>query len=88
MDVSLLRQDLRNMVDSISGAKGRMSELEDTVHDLQTTVTCFSTSNHTLTDRVEDVKNRAWRCNVRFVGFLEGAEGSALETFLEQWITS
>ena len=36
----------------------------------------------------EYAENRACRSNLRFVGFPEGAEGSAPETFLENWLSS
>ena len=84
LDVALLRQDLLNVVDRVSGTEGRFSDQDDKVHKLQGTVTRLSTSNRTLVDRMEDAENYTRRCNLHFVGFPERVGGSSPEKVLEQ----
>ena len=86
LEVSLVRQDLRNVVDRV--AEGRVSELEDTVKELKATVHRLSSTTGALEARAEGAENSARRNNLRFVGFAEGIEGVATETFLEDWIRS
>ena len=87
-EVLLIRQDLRNVVDRVTDAEGRLSEMEDTIKELKSTVQKLSTTTGTLEFRAEDAENRARRNNLRFVGIQEGIEGPNPETFLEEWLRS
>ena len=86
--VSLVRQDFRNVVDLVTEAEGRVSELEDTVKELHATVQRLSAMVGALETRAEDAENRARWNNLRFVGFPEGVEGAATESYLEDWLHS
>ena len=85
-EVSLVRQDLRNVVDRVTETEGRVSELEETVKELKTSVSQLEAKAGALEYRAEDAENRARRSNLRFIGFPEGAEGALTEQFLEDWV--
>ena len=85
MEVSLVRQDLRNVVDRVTETEERISSLENNVKDLQATVQSLSTKTGVLEYRAEDAESRARRNNIRLTGFPEEAEGSNCESFLEDW---
>ena len=87
-EVSLIRQDLRNVVDRVTETEGRVSELEDTVKDLKSNLQRVTAVAGRLEFRAEDAENRARRNNLRFVGFSEGIEGGRPEEFIEEWIRS
>ena len=86
--VSLVHQDLRNVVDRVTEVEGRVSELEDTVKGLGVTVRKLEAATGALEARAEDAENRVRRNNIRFIGIPEGLEGTATESFLEQWLRS
>ena len=85
-DVSLIRQDLRNVVDRMTEAEGRISELEDTVQELCTTVSQLTSFTHGLEVTAEDAENHTCRNYLHFVGVPEGSEGSSAESLLERWL--
>ena len=58
-DVSLIRQDLRNVVDRVTEAEGRISELENAVKELRSTTNRLSASNKLLENCAEDAKNHS-----------------------------
>ena len=85
-EVSLVRQDLRNVVDRVTETEDRVSSLENNVKDLQATVQSLSTKTGVLEYRAEEAESRARRNNIRLIGFPEGAEGGNCESFLEVWL--
>ena len=87
-EVSLVRQDLRNVVDRVTATESRISELEDALAGMGAKMAKLESTTGTLAARAEDAENRARRNNLRFVGFLEGVEGGAAEAFLEGWLKS
>ena len=86
MEVSLVRQDLRNVVDRVTETEDRISGLENNIKDLQTTVQALSAKTGALEYRAEDAESRARRNNLRLIGFPEEVEGTNCESFLESWI--
>mgnify|MGYP002804399224 CR=1 FL=1 len=86
MEVSLVRQDLRNVVDRVTETEDRISGMENNIKDLQTTVQSLSAKTGALEFRAEDAESRARRNNLRLIGFPEESEGINCESFLESWI--
>lgn len=74
VDVSLLRQDLRNATSRIAETENRISSAEDDILHLKEQVAQLRTRTGELHRRAEDAENRARRNNLRLVGFPEGIE--------------
>ena len=87
-EVSLVRQDLRNVVDRVTATEDRISELEDALAGMGAKMAKLESATGALAARAEDAENRARCNNLRFVGFPEGVEGGAVESFLESWLRS
>lgn len=85
-EVSLLRQELRNLADRVKETETQLGETEDSVHELQKDMKELQSSHKDLLWRVDDAENRARRNNLRFVGFKEGIEGTNMPDFLHNWL--
>ena len=85
-EVTLLWQDLRNVADRVTETECRITELEDTVNTLEKDAGSTREILKEVAWRIDDAENRARRNNLRFVGFLEGAEGSRCGDFLKKWL--
>lgn len=86
MDFFLLKQDVQNLGDRAGEAEERISSLEDVVHPLSATVRDHTGEMAALCAKIYDMENRSRRNNLRFVGFLERAEGPRPEKFLYNWL--
>ena len=60
--------------------------MQDEMEKLRTAVRDLTGRAARLEARTEDAEGRDRRCNLRFVGFPEGTEGTKPENFLEIWI--
>ena len=80
-DVSLIRQDLHNVVDRVTEAEGRISELEDTVRELRSTVSQLTASTGGLETRAEDAENYAPAITFALCDFSRGRRGPPLNLF-------
>ena len=76
------------MVNRVTEAEGRISELKDALNELNTTVYKLTSSTGILEARAEDAENRARGNNLCFIGFPEGVEGAMafLEDLLRTWV--
>ncbi|KAJ1216932.1 hypothetical protein NDU88_004530 [Pleurodeles waltl] len=86
VEVNLLRVDLRKVSDKVKAGEGSIVELQTKVGVLRKQVVQANAAVGRLEVRLEDAEGRSRRNNVRLLGFLERAEGSAAETFEENWI--
>ncbi|KAJ1176027.1 hypothetical protein NDU88_001311 [Pleurodeles waltl] len=66
--------------------EGSIVELQSEVGTLQSQVVQATSTVGRLEARLEDAEGKSRRNNVRFLGFPERAEGSAVESFVESWI--
>lgn len=88
VDVSLIRQDLQKMRERVTETETRISQVEDSVPPLQISTERIQHQLNAVLAKQDDMENRLRRCNLRFVGLPEGAEGSDPSTFLENLLTS
>lgn len=88
IDISLLRQDAQRTRERVTEVENRVSTLEDQAVPLAHRVEEAERTIHKLRQHLDDQENRLRRCNLRFIGLPEGAEGSAPEVFLENLLTS
>ncbi|KAJ1127016.1 hypothetical protein NDU88_005422 [Pleurodeles waltl] len=86
VEVNLLRADLRKVSDKVKVAGGSLVELQMEVGALRKQMAQASFTVGRLEARLEDAEGRSRRNNIRLLGFPERAEGSAAETFVENWI--
>ncbi|KAJ1129903.1 hypothetical protein NDU88_008264 [Pleurodeles waltl] len=86
VEVNLLRADLRKVSDKVKVAEGSIVELQTEVGALRKQMVQASSTVGRLAARLEGAEGRSQRNNIRLLGFLERAEGSVAETFVENWI--
>lgn len=84
MDISLLRQDFQKLRDRVTTGETRLGLVEDVIPPLQTSSNRMQRQIDQLFSKQDEMKNRLRRCNLRFIGLPEGAEGKDPSTFLEQ----
>lgn len=88
VDISLLRQDAQRTRERVTEVEQRVSTLEDQAAPLTGRVMEAERHIAKLHQHLDDQENRLRRCNLRFVGLPERAEGSSPETFLENLLIS
>ncbi|KAJ1130956.1 hypothetical protein NDU88_009300 [Pleurodeles waltl] len=86
VEMNLLRADLRKVSDKIKVVEGSIVDLQTEVGTLCKQMARVTSTVGTLEARLEDSQGRYRRKNMRLFGFLERAEGSMVEGFIEQWI--
>ncbi|KAJ1089349.1 hypothetical protein NDU88_002500 [Pleurodeles waltl] len=86
VEVNLLRADLRKVSDKVKAAEGTISELQSEVGTLRTQMAQATSTVGRLEARLEDAEGSSQRNNIRLLGFPEHAEGSAIESFVENRI--
>ncbi|KAJ1145388.1 hypothetical protein NDU88_011675 [Pleurodeles waltl] len=86
VEVNLLRADLRKVSDKFKVAEVSIVELQTEVGSLRKQMVQATSTVGRLEARLEDAGGRSQHNNIRLLGFLEGAEGFAAETFVENWI--
>ncbi|KAJ1153343.1 hypothetical protein NDU88_006104 [Pleurodeles waltl] len=86
VQVNLLRADLWKVSDKVKVAEGSIVELQTEVGALRKQMVQANSTVGRLEARLEDPEGRSGRNNVRLLGFLECAEGSAAEAFVKSWI--
>ena len=85
-EVNLLRNDLKKVSERTISTEQDVTRLKEEVASLKTTISDLVDRTTRQETRAEDAEGRARRCNLRFVGFPEGTEGTRPEIFLETWI--
>lgn len=88
IDVSLLRQDLRNTTTRLTEAESRIFSAEDDINQLKAQVAQLRSQARELHKRAEDAENRTRRNNLRLVGFPEDIEKGQTANFVEDWLKS
>ncbi|KAJ1097125.1 hypothetical protein NDU88_002252 [Pleurodeles waltl] len=78
LELSLLRQDLKNSVDRVNEVELRVSEAENSIKSFRTTLTGLQNVVHQLEARVEDAEERPRWSIIRTVEILEESEGPSL----------
>ncbi|KAJ1213702.1 hypothetical protein NDU88_001334 [Pleurodeles waltl] len=86
VEVNRLRADLRKVSDKVKVAEGSITELQSEVGMLRKQMVQATSTVGRLEPRLEDAEGRSQLNNVRLLGFPECAEGSATESFVENWI--
>ncbi|KAJ1186068.1 hypothetical protein NDU88_002853 [Pleurodeles waltl] len=86
VEVNLLQADLRKVSNKVKVAEGYIAELQSEVGMLQKQMVQATSAVGRLEARLEDAEGRSRRNHVRLLGFPERAEGSATESFFENWI--
>ncbi|KAJ1081843.1 hypothetical protein NDU88_002016 [Pleurodeles waltl] len=86
VEVNLLRADLRKVSDKVKVVEGSIAELQSEVGTLRKQVAQATSTVGRLEARLVDVEGRSRRNNVRLLGFQEHTEGSAMVSFVENWI--
>ncbi|KAJ1106504.1 hypothetical protein NDU88_003905 [Pleurodeles waltl] len=74
-DVYLLRADMRVVAERSVATEQQVTCIQTDTDTLKATVAILEAKTRKLEARAEDAEGRARRCNLRVVGFLEGAEG-------------
>ncbi|KAJ1146641.1 hypothetical protein NDU88_012905 [Pleurodeles waltl] len=82
VEVNLLRVDLSKVLEKGKVAEGSIVELQSEKGTLWTQMAQATST----VGRLEDAEGRSRWNNVRLLGFPEHAEGSAVESFVENWI--
>lgn len=88
IDVSLIRQDLSTLRDRVAETETRIGRAEDILHPLQHTTDEVRRQLQQLSAKQDDMENRLRRCNLRFIGLPETAEGNDPARFLENFLIS
>lgn len=88
VDISLLRQDAQRTRERVTEVENRVSTLEDQAVPLSQRVDEAERTINRLHQHLDDQENRLRRCNLRFIGLPEGAEGTSPEAFLENLLIS
>lgn len=83
IDISLIRQDVQKLRDRVSETERRVGNVEDDIHPLQISTEQLQHQLSTVLSKQDEMENRLRRCNLRFVGLPEKAEGTDPPTFLE-----
>lgn len=83
IDISLLRQDLSKVKDRVTEAETRIGAAEDILHPLTHTTEDLQRQIQQLHAHQDDMENRLRRCNLRFIGLPEKAEGTNPAEYLE-----
>lgn len=83
IDISLIRQDIHKLRERVSETERRIGQVEDDISPLQVTTERLQYQLNVALSKQDDMENRLRRCNLRFVGLPEKAEGSDPPTFLE-----
>ncbi|KAJ1108360.1 hypothetical protein NDU88_005736 [Pleurodeles waltl] len=86
MEVTLLQADLRKVSDKVKVASGSIVDKQTEVGTLRRQMAQVTSTVWTLEARLEDTEGRSRRNNVCLLGFREPAEGSMVESFVEQRI--
>ncbi|KAJ1207737.1 hypothetical protein NDU88_003127 [Pleurodeles waltl] len=86
LDANLLRTDLCKVAERSLETESQVTEMQEDVSHLKATVMALETHSSKMEAWLEDAEGRSYRCNLRFLGFPEGAEGSKPEVFLDKWI--
>lgn len=80
-DLSFLKQDVHNLRHRVSNAEQCIGELKDETRPLQSSVRELRQAQGYTADKLTDMEDRLRR-KLRFLGFPEGSEGRAPETFI------
>ncbi|KAJ1178451.1 hypothetical protein NDU88_003697 [Pleurodeles waltl] len=86
VEVNLLWADLRKVSDNVKVAEGSIAEIQSEVGTLRKQMVQATSTVGQLEARLEYTEGMSRRNNVRLMGFPERAEGSAMESFVENWI--
>lgn len=84
-ELLLVRQDLQKTAERTTVLKGRISQLENDLHPLKHEVKIMKEKMGINASKMDEMKNRLCRDNVRLVGLPEKSEGLNLIEFLEKW---
>uniref|UniRef100_H3A3Q0 L1 transposable element RRM domain-containing protein n=1 Tax=Latimeria chalumnae TaxID=7897 RepID=H3A3Q0_LATCH len=76
---SAINNKLDNITTRLDALERRISDIEDQVYHLENMIL----EVHRLTEKCDDLENRARRSNLRLIGLLEGAEGKDPISFME-----
>lgn len=84
MDISLIRQDFQKLRDRVRETETLISTVEDVLLPLQAGSDRMQRQINQLLAKQDDMENQLRRCNLRFIGLPQRAEGKDPTTFLEQ----
>lgn len=87
VNISLIRQNLQKLRDRVKTAENHLGAVEDVILPLQTGVDRMQLQINQLLTK-QDMENRLRRCNLRFIGLPEGAEGKDPTMFLERLLNT
>lgn len=85
-EINFLRYDVQKMQEWTTALEGRMSLVEDDLNPLKQEIRIISEKVNTYAFKIEDMKNRLCRNNVRIWGLPEFCEGSNPVGFMEKWL--
>lgn len=83
IDLAIMRQDMHKLRGRVTETEQRISDLEDTVTPILPKLNTYGGKITTLEDKVDDLENRLRRNNLCLVGYREGSDPVA---FLESWL--
>ncbi|KAJ1179102.1 hypothetical protein NDU88_004338 [Pleurodeles waltl] len=86
VEVNRLQADFRKVSNKVKVAEGSIVDLQTEVGTLRKQMAQVTSTVGTLEARLEDSEGRSRRHNVHLFGFPERAEGSTVESSVEQWI--
>lgn len=87
LDITIMCQNMHKIRDRVPATKRRIPDLVDTVNPVFPAVKTCGTKIKSMEDKVDDLRNRLRRNNLRLVGLPERVEGSDPVSFLESWLT-
>lgn len=85
--LSSIQDSLTTLGEQVNLLEQRVGANEDNLQEFVARVQQLEKSNSYLLDKVDDLENRSRRCNLRFVGVHETAEGGDIVGFMCQLIT-
>ncbi|XP_069832197.1 vomeronasal type-2 receptor 26-like [Dendropsophus ebraccatus] len=85
-DNSLVRQDLYNLRDKMDGMGKQLAPMEKKIDGFAEEIGRLKRDNELVKNKLADLEDRSRRCNVRMVGFPEGAEGESPVDFCKEWV--
>ena len=86
IDVNMLRADQSKLVDRVKETESSISELKPVVLNNDSLTKVLANSVDQLEKRMDDLKGRSRRSNIRVIGLPEGVEGSNMSKYLEIWL--
>ncbi|KAJ1114702.1 hypothetical protein NDU88_002933 [Pleurodeles waltl] len=88
IELNFVRVDVCKVINKTREIEAKVVIQSPDTKELQATVRALIDKTKQLDDHLEDSEDGAGGCNLCFIIFSKGQEGSSLEAFLESWLQS